>query len=104
MLRWYQARELDVTPVHPVCIGSWPQQSEFIYSLFLQKEPELEGVKTVSQLSELASPKETSVSIVTPPKVRLCEFHGMSFDRLGLTDHSFVTLGHALHPASCPIA
>ncbi|KLO15368.1 NAD(P)-binding protein [Schizopora paradoxa] len=52
VLRWYQARELDVTPVHP-------------------KEQELEGVKTVSQLSELPSPSETSVSIITPPKVTL---------------------------------
>jgi len=52
VLKWYQARELDVVPVHP-------------------KEQELEGVKAVSQLSELPSPKETSVSIITPPKVTL---------------------------------
>jgi len=52
VLKWYQARELEVTPVHP-------------------KDQELEGVTTVSQLSELPSPKETSVSIITPPKVTL---------------------------------
>jgi len=52
VLQWYQARELNVTPIHP-------------------KEPELEGLKTLKSISELPSPKETSVSIVTPPKITL---------------------------------
>jgi len=53
VLKWYQARAFDVTPVHP-------------------KEGELEGVKTVNALSELPGPfDETSVSIITPPKVTL---------------------------------
>lgn len=52
ILKWYQARNLDITPVHP-------------------KETELEGVATVSNLAGLPSPASTSVSIVTPPKVTL---------------------------------
>ncbi|CAE6529118.1 unnamed protein product [Rhizoctonia solani] len=52
VLKWYQAREMKVTPVHP-------------------KEPELEGVKAVTNLTGLESPSRTSVSIVTPPKVTL---------------------------------
>ncbi|KAI0335068.1 NAD(P)-binding protein [Cubamyces sp. BRFM 1775] len=52
VLKWYQARDKDVTPVHP-------------------KEDELEGVKTVRTISDLAAPTETSVHIITPPKVTL---------------------------------
>ncbi|KAF8684237.1 CoA binding domain [Rhizoctonia solani] len=52
ILKWYQNRDLTVTPVHP-------------------KEDELEGVKTVKNLAGLKSPTATSVSIVTPPKVTL---------------------------------
>ncbi|RDB25026.1 hypothetical protein Hypma_007543 [Hypsizygus marmoreus] len=52
VLKWYQARDLKVTPVHP-------------------KEAELEGVKTLPNISELPLPKETSISIITPPKVTL---------------------------------
>ncbi|CAE6345296.1 unnamed protein product [Rhizoctonia solani] len=52
ILKWYLDRQIKVTPVHP-------------------KEPELEGVKTVTKLAELESPSTTSVSIVTPPKVTL---------------------------------
>ncbi|KAI5119858.1 hypothetical protein M0805_000692 [Coniferiporia weirii] len=51
VLKWYQARNLAVTPVHP-------------------KEPELEGLKTVV-FPELPSPTETAVSIITPPKATL---------------------------------
>ncbi|KAF8637299.1 hypothetical protein AX16_010829 [Volvariella volvacea WC 439] len=52
VLKWYQNRSLSVTPVHP-------------------KEPELEGLKTLSSISQLGNPRETSISIITPPKVTL---------------------------------
>ncbi|KAI0759858.1 NAD-P-binding protein [Trametes elegans] len=52
VLKWYQARSKDVTPVHP-------------------KEDELEGLKTVRAISDLSAPTETSISIITPPKVTL---------------------------------
>ncbi|TBU31618.1 NAD(P)-binding protein [Dichomitus squalens] len=52
VLKWYQTREKDVTPVHP-------------------KEDELEGVKTVRSIGDLPSPSETSISIITPPKITL---------------------------------
>lgn len=35
-----------------------------------QKEDELEGLSTLQTLSDLPSPQATSVSIITPPKVR----------------------------------
>ncbi|KAI0645862.1 CoA binding domain-containing protein [Trametes meyenii] len=50
VLKWYQARSKDVTPIHP-------------------KEAELEGLKTVHAVSELSAPAKTSISIITPPKV-----------------------------------
>ncbi|KAN0128723.1 NAD-P-binding protein [Lactarius tabidus] len=52
VLRWYLARNLPVTPVHP-------------------KESELEGVSAVLSLTDLPTPAETSVSIITNPKVTL---------------------------------
>ncbi|PFH53951.1 hypothetical protein AMATHDRAFT_72972 [Amanita thiersii Skay4041] len=52
VLDWYKARNYDVTPVHP-------------------KESELEAIQTVKSITDLSSPKETSVSIITPPKVTL---------------------------------
>ncbi|EIM82844.1 NAD-P-binding protein [Stereum hirsutum FP-91666 SS1] len=52
VLKWYQARSKPVTPVHP-------------------KETELEGISTVRTLSDLQSPEETSVSIITNPKITL---------------------------------
>lgn len=52
VLGWYLARNLSVTPVHP-------------------KEKELEGVATVSSLTDLPAPAETSVSIITNAKVTL---------------------------------
>ncbi|KAH9083342.1 NAD(P)-binding protein [Lactarius deliciosus] len=52
VLRWYLARNLSVIPVHP-------------------KESELEGVATVSSLTDLPAPAETSVSIITNAKVTL---------------------------------
>ncbi|KAF7323111.1 NAD(P)-binding protein [Mycena chlorophos] len=45
-------RGLPVTPVHP-------------------RESELEGLKTVSSINELATPTQTSISIITPPAVTL---------------------------------
>ena len=35
-----------------------------------QKELEIEGLQTVSSIDDLPQPKETSVSIITPPQVR----------------------------------
>ncbi|KAI0823422.1 NAD-P-binding protein [Trametes gibbosa] len=52
VLKWYQARSKDVTPVHP-------------------KEDELEGLKTIRAITELPAPTETSISIITPPKITL---------------------------------
>ncbi|CCL99654.1 uncharacterized protein FIBRA_01674 [Fibroporia radiculosa] len=52
VLQWYLARDKAVTPVHP-------------------KEDELEGVQVVRSLVDLPSPSETSVSIITNPKITL---------------------------------
>lgn len=52
VLKWYLARNKDVTPVHP-------------------RESELEGVSTLSTLNDLPHPTQTSVSIITPPAVTL---------------------------------
>ncbi|KAF8971104.1 CoA-binding protein [Flammula alnicola] len=52
VLKWYQDRSFKVTPVHP-------------------KEKELEGLETISSIAELPSPSETSISIITPPKITL---------------------------------
>jgi len=52
VLNWYKARNFNVTPIHP-------------------KEGELEGLETLRTIAELPSPTETSVSIITPPKVTL---------------------------------
>ncbi|KAK1231698.1 hypothetical protein PQX77_005184 [Marasmius sp. AFHP31] len=52
VLKWYQARDIQVTPVHPV-------------------QTELEGLQTVKNVGELAAPTETSVSIITPAPVTL---------------------------------
>ncbi|KAI0084914.1 NAD-P-binding protein [Irpex rosettiformis] len=52
VLKWYQARNKDVTPLHP-------------------KEDELEGLKTLRTLADLPSPTETSVSVITPSKITL---------------------------------
>ncbi|OSD07035.1 NAD-P-binding protein [Trametes coccinea BRFM310] len=49
VLKWYQARNIDVTPVHP-------------------KEEELEGLKTIRTIADLPAPTQTSVHIITPPK------------------------------------
>ncbi|KAI0694992.1 NAD-P-binding protein [Cerioporus squamosus] len=52
VLKWYQGRNKDVIPVHP-------------------KEDELEGLKTIRSIAELPAPTETSISIITPPKITL---------------------------------
>jgi len=52
VLKWYRNRNKDVTPIHP-------------------KEDELEGVSTIRSIADLSSPTETSISIITPPKVTL---------------------------------
>ena len=40
----------------------------------IQKEDELEGLKTIRSVAELPAPAETSISIVTPPKVSCSVF------------------------------
>ncbi|KAG6900713.1 hypothetical protein C0993_003739 [Termitomyces sp. T159_Od127] len=52
ILRWYQARDTHVIPVHP-------------------KERELEGLKTITDISQLSSPSTTALSIITPPQITL---------------------------------
>ncbi|TFK25207.1 NAD-P-binding protein [Coprinopsis marcescibilis] len=52
ILKWYKARDLTVTPLHP-------------------KESELQGISALKSIADLPSPQETSISIVTPPKVTL---------------------------------
>lgn len=57
VLKWYQAHNLDATPIHP-------------------KEAEIEGLATkpdVAKFLEAAgtSPENVALSIVTPPKVSL---------------------------------
>ncbi|KAL0579049.1 hypothetical protein V5O48_002942 [Marasmius crinis-equi] len=52
VLKWYQARDIDVTPIHPV-------------------QSELEGLKTIKSVAELATPTETSISIITPAPITL---------------------------------
>jgi len=41
--------------------------------LMIQKEKELEGISTITSISELPSSTETSISIITPPKVNIAE-------------------------------
>lgn len=52
VLRWYKDHGIKATPVHP-------------------KEAFVEEIKTVSSIKELPSPKTTSLSVITPPKVTL---------------------------------
>lgn len=57
VLKWYQAHNLDATPIHP-------------------KEPEIEGVSTqpdVARFLYAAGPsaENVAISVVTPPKVSL---------------------------------
>lgn len=52
VLRWYLARDKEVTPVHP-------------------KEDELAGVTAIRTLAGLPDPTHTSVSIITNPKITL---------------------------------
>ncbi|KAJ7502372.1 NAD-P-binding protein [Mycena galericulata] len=52
ILKWYQERGLKVQPIHP-------------------KETHLEGLETIPSVAELSAPTETSLSVVTPPKITL---------------------------------
>jgi len=52
ILKWYIARDKDVTPIHPT-------------------RSELEGRKTVTSIDELPFPKETALSIITPSKITI---------------------------------
>ncbi|KAL4207645.1 hypothetical protein CU097_001146, partial [Rhizopus azygosporus] len=52
ILRWYQANGLDVTPIHP-------------------KESMIEGLNALNSIHQVTVPQQTSISIVTPPKVTL---------------------------------
>ncbi|KAI8646857.1 CoA-binding protein [Parasitella parasitica] len=52
VLRWYQSNDLNVTPIH-------------------HKEVEIEKLATQPSIKELPSPKDTSISIITPPQVTL---------------------------------
>ncbi|KAH7097235.1 NAD(P)-binding protein [Auriculariales sp. MPI-PUGE-AT-0066] len=52
VLRWYVDRQKDVTPIHPT-------------------EPELEGIKTITNLNELLDPTTTSLSIITAAPITL---------------------------------
>jgi len=50
VLRWYQSHQLAVTPIHP-------------------KQDAIEGLKCLKSLSLLPHPRQTAVSIITPPAV-----------------------------------
>ncbi|CAM0141166.1 hypothetical protein VKS41_009257 [Umbelopsis sp. WA50703] len=52
VLRWYQNNNLQVTPINP-------------------REPSVEGITSIASVSELADPKNTGLSIITPPSVTL---------------------------------
>ncbi|KAG6810683.1 hypothetical protein H0H92_010771 [Tricholoma furcatifolium] len=36
-----------------------------------RKEPELEGIKAITDISELSAPSQTALSVITPPKITL---------------------------------
>lgn len=50
VLKWYLENNKDVTPVHP-------------------KETEIQGVTAIRALSDLPDPTNTSVSVITGPKI-----------------------------------
>lgn len=57
VLKWYQAHNLDVTPIHP-------------------KEPEIENVATQPDVAHFldqagTKPENVAISVVTPPKISL---------------------------------
>jgi hypothetical protein len=70
VLQWYMARDMPVTPVHPVRPPRPMLQTMLTRTFMLQKEAELEGLKTARELGELSEPTQTSVSVITPPAVR----------------------------------
>ncbi|KAJ7665705.1 NAD-P-binding protein [Mycena rosella] len=52
ILNWYKTRGMNVQPIH-------------------HKETHLEGIATIPSVADLRAPTETSISIITPPKVTL---------------------------------
>ncbi|KAI2628425.1 CoA binding domain-containing protein [Xylaria nigripes] len=56
VLLWYQLHQLPVTPIHP--------REKIIETSFGQAE-------ALQSISELSEPRETSVSIITPPPATL---------------------------------
>ncbi|KAF5355343.1 hypothetical protein D9758_006075 [Tetrapyrgos nigripes] len=70
VLKWYQERKLDVTPVHPVSTPSIYSQVQPTIPL-LKKESELEGIAAIKSIEELPSPSTTSISVITPARVTL---------------------------------
>ncbi|KAI8051196.1 CoA-binding protein [Syncephalis plumigaleata] len=52
VLRWYQERQLPVVPLNP-------------------NEQEIEGIPCLPDLTALPQPKETAISVITPPHVTL---------------------------------
>ncbi|KAJ2961951.1 hypothetical protein NQZ79_g2833 [Umbelopsis isabellina] len=52
VLRWYQNNNLQVTPINP-------------------REPNVEGLTSITSVSELPDPKNTGLSIITPPSITL---------------------------------
>lgn len=72
VLKWYQAHNLDVTPIHP-------------------KEPEIESVKTQPDVGKFIASAGTSaenvaISVVTPPKISLAVV------QTGLKDQAVCTI------------
>lgn len=49
----------------PLCI------SHYLHFQTPQKEPTVEGIQSVTSVSELSDPKNTALSIITPPSVTL---------------------------------
>ncbi|KAF7790054.1 hypothetical protein EIP86_001003 [Pleurotus ostreatoroseus] len=67
-----EVRKLFLSSPKYAVVGASKVQSKFGTKVTSSaKEEELEGIRTVHQLSDLPSPTETSVSIITPPTVTL---------------------------------
>ena len=64
-----QSSQLQCDP-NTSCKGVYQGRERVItYICLVQKEEELEGLETLRSIAELPSPTETSISIITPPKV-----------------------------------
>jgi hypothetical protein len=59
---------MNVQPIHHVFQNLRPLYP--YVSPHDQKETHLEGLETIPSVAELPFPTETSISIITPPKVR----------------------------------